>query len=249
MSKKDAAPETTPDPVSSLKAENDALRATQDQMVDMLVEMREKLEALESRQSAPMSAAPQVEPEDLELAALIEEFKDVPNIQILEHRIAHGTDAPAALRLKAAPGGLPEPTVAEDPHGETCFWKLRWFNFAIEGRAERFVNEGYTKVERTELMDPESIPNLAEGPIVKKGERGQEVLGKIPRKIFEFKKRRDAQRAGRLMQSASGLRDHVANGVASMAGRTGGNADQAGSTVHRQFDVSITPGVKERVTL
>src|SRR5687768_6260647 len=128
-----------PDQLAALLAENETLRAAQaaqavqsDQMLDLMVEMREKLDALEAgRSAAPTVQAPQ---EDAELAALLADpdFKDLPNIQVIEHRLTHGTDAPAAIRLKAQPGGLPEPSVSEDPHGETCFWKLRWFNFTIE---------------------------------------------------------------------------------------------------------------------
>lgn len=243
----------------AIKAENETLREAQaaqakhqDEMIDMLVEMREQMDALKAGHAAPVAVADPLAAAqaalDREKEALLEEFKDLPNIDVIEHRITHGSDAPSAIRLKAAPGGIPEPTVQEDPHGETCHWKLRWFNFAIPGRAERFASEGYQKVMKEELQDPDSIPNMAEGPQVKKGERGLEVLGKIPRKIYEFKKKRDAIRQGRLMTSESGLRDHLSNRVASMAGMTGGNADQAGSTVHGKFNLKITQGETERVT-
>jgi hypothetical protein len=240
-------PVATAPNLDALAAENAALRQQQDQMIDMMVELQEQMAAVKSGVAAPAIVAEA--PEDAELRALMEEFKDVPNIQVIEHRLTAGsTDAPA-IRLKAAPGGLPEPSVAADPHGETCYWKLRWFNFSIEGRAERFANEGYLKVERAELMDPESVPNLSTiDQYVRKGEKGQEVLGKIPRKIFEYKKRRDAQRQGRLMQSEAGVRNLLANGAASMAGSSGGNADFAGTTIEKQFAVTVTPQQTERVT-
>lgn len=251
----------TKDELEQLKAENERLTAAQaasaaqtDQMIDMLAEMRTQLDGLASaRQMAgPQPIDPQAATQaalDRERAALLEEFKDFPNIDVIEHRLTHSTEADPALRLKAAPGGIPEPGITEDPHGETCYWKLRWFNFEIPGRAERFKRETYQKVLKEELQDPESIPNLSGiDQYVRKGERGMEVLGKIPRKIFNFKKKQDAVRAGRMVLSESLLRDHVSNHVASMAGATGGNADEAGSTVHSQFSLSIKPGQKEHVT-
>lgn len=234
----------------SLKAAQAAQQAQNDQVLDALAELQEQLQEVKAGRMAPAATVPDKQAAmDAEWAALRAEFADIPNIDVLEHRILVGTDAPAALRLKAGLHGIPEPSVAEDPHAETTFWKLRWFNFAIEGRAEQFVQEGYQKVLREELLDAESIPNMhTDSPHVRKGERGLEVLGKIPRKVFEYKKRRDAMRSGHMMQSESALRDHVSNNVASMAGRTGGNADQAGSTVHGQFNVTITPQPTERVT-
>jgi len=215
-----------------------------------MLELKDELAAVKAGQSgghaAPIS---QNDLLDVEWEALKAEFSDVPNIDVIDRRVTVGSDAPSGIRLKAAPGGIPEPSIAEDPHGETCYWKLRWFNFAVEGRAERFVGEGYLKVKREELMDPESIPNLLiTDEFVKKGERGQEVLGKIPRKLYDYKKKRDAARHGRLLTSESGLRDHISNHVASMAGKTGGNADQAGSTVHGKFDLTITQGERETFT-
>lgn len=245
--------------LEQLQAENDALKAAQaaqatqnDQVLDYLAELKEEVTALKAGQgtAAPVSKLTEEDRFAAEWAKLKDEFANVPNIQVLEHRIVDGADAPAAIRLKCGPAGILEPSIVADPHGETCYWKLRWFNFAIEGRAERFANEGYLKVEREELADPDGIPNLVlTDRYVRKGDQGREVLGKIPRKLFEFKKRRDAWRAGRLMTSESGLRDHVSAHVATMAGNSGGNADQAGSTVHDKFNLTITPQEKERVTI
>lgn len=249
MAKKDVQePDTAL--IDRLKAENDAQRAQNDQILDYLAELKEEVATLKAGQGAPAVPVPSKEAElDAELEKLKAEFADVPNIELFERRVVYGTEADSGIRLKAAPGGIPEPLVSEDPTGDRCYWKLRWFNFAIPGRADKFVKEGYLKVDRTELQDPETIPDLAmTDQYVRKGERGMEVLGKIPRKLFDYKKKRDAWRAGRMLQSESGIREHVSNHVASMAGATGGNADQAGSTVHRQFDVTITKGERETHT-
>jgi hypothetical protein len=235
----------------AIRDENTALRAQQDQMLDLMVEMKGEIEALK-KGTANAVIKPQTSQDEIaaEWEALKAEFADVPNIDVIEHRILVGQDAAPDIRLKAAPGGVPEPSLSEDPHGETCFWKLRWFNFGIEGRSQKFATEGYQKVLVEELVDTESIPNLdTSAGYVRKGERGLEVLGKIPRKVFEFKKRADAIRNGRMLLSESGMRNHVANAVAGMAGRSGGNADQAGTTVHDQFKLTITPQERERVTI
>jgi len=250
---------TSGDDVSALQAENARLlEATQaqaaqgEQMLDYLAEMKAEIDALKAGQTFTPSApvVKTIEAQlDAEYAALREEFKDVPNIEILDRRIEHGTEASPSLRLKTGVAGIPEPSVEDDPNGDRCYWKLRWFNFEIPGRADRFVREGYLKVEREELRTPESIPDMVlTDTYVKKGVRGMEVLGKIQRKYFEHKKKRDAWRSGRLMQSESGLRSHLAAHVSSLAGSVGENADQAGTTANK-FSLTIKPQPTERVTI
>jgi hypothetical protein len=244
--------------LDALQQENERLKAAQaaqatqnDQLLDILADLQSDIATLKAgQQGAPRALVDDPQAAlDREQAALMEEFKDVPNIEVLAHRLQHGVADAPALRLKVSPAGLPEPTIAEDPRGETCYWKLRWFNFGIEGRAERFRAEGYLKVEKSELQDPDSLPSLSTiDQYVRKGERGLEVLGKIPRKVFAFKKKRDALRNGRMLTSEAAMRDHVSNQVASLAGNSGGNADQAGSTVQSQFSMTIKEQPKERVT-
>lgn len=227
--------------------ENAALRAQNDQMLDLLVEMREELDALKAVQQGQPIATPASSEQgklDAELADLMEEFKDYPQIQVFEQRVLTGIDASVDIRLA---GDVPSQA---DPGGETCHWKLRWFNFGKEGRAVQAGAEGYVKVLWTELGDADMVSTGTRlDEFVRKGQHGTEVLHKIPMKLFLYKKRRDAARIKGLLTSETKLREHVANSVAGLAGRSGDNADQAGSTVHDRFSVTITPGPRETITL
>jgi uncharacterized protein YukE len=235
--------------IAKLRDENAAMRAQNDQMLDALAEMQDQIAKLQQAQtgkSAQISKAQQVTEElDAEWADLREEFKDLPNIDVLERGVLEGAEASDDIRL------LDEPPVHADPHGVQRKWRCKWFNHGKEGQAYKATALGYIKVLRAELRDAESL--AASGPqsdqFVRRGDRGLEVLYKIPMKIYVHRqKRQAAKRAGQL-QSASYVKDMVANRVANMAGESGQNADQAGSFVHGGMSVSVEPGETERVTI
>lgn len=224
-----------------------ALRTQLDQVLDLLIEQQDQIAALKSAQVGP--AAVTVEKGDktaelnAELDGLLDEFKDYPLINVFERRALVGVDANTDIRLK---GEVP---LIEDPGGAQRYWKLRWFNCAKEGRAQQMVAEGYDKVAWEDLQDQESVATGARiDAYVRRGERGQEVLGKIPFKLYVYKKKRDAARQAGLLASESGVRHHVAERVASMVGSQGGNADQAGSFVHGGINVTLTQCPTETVT-
>ena len=236
-----------PSELARLQEENASLRSQNDQVLDALIDLQESVKQLKAGQaSAPAAVADNTEEArlDAELDALKEEFADYPAINIFERRAMVGVNANTAIRLKG------DPDVVVDPQGERCYWHLRWFNFAIEGRAQRAGDEGYLKVAWDDLADQDSVTTGDRTKsYVCKGERGTEVLCKIPRKLYDYKKRRDAARQQGLLTSESRMRDHVANGVAAMAGRSGDNADQAGTFAQRGIEMTIKPGEKETVTL
>lgn len=273
MAKKDTTdpndPQSAPpalDPAEELAASNAQLReqlvqqaaahqAQQDQILDYLGEMKTKVETLEAAQLAAGTpvldkAASEAARREAEFSAewskLSEEFADYPAIDILEQRVLVGAEANNDIRLNDEPGMMVDPT------GANRRWKLRWFNFANEGRSYRATAEGYIKVRWDELQDADSIATLERrDEFVRMGEQGKEVLHKIPFKIYDYKKRRDVARTQGLLTSEAALRDHLANNVARMAGNVGDSADQAGSLIHssKNFHVEIKKGETERVTL
>lgn len=224
-----------------------ALRAQNDQMLDMLVEMRTELDTLKANQAAGLVAAPDFTEEarlDTELDALLDEFKDYPQVDVFRQRVLAGADANLSIRLA---GDL---SATEDPSGDRCHWKLRWFNFAKEGRAQAAAAEGYEKVRWTDLADPEMVSTgVRTDDWVRKGDRGMEVLMRLPLKLYVYKKKRDAAKLQGLLSSESRVRDHVANNVSTMAGKAGDNASQAGDFIHDKTFVTIKQGERERVTL
>lgn len=239
--------------VAAILAENEALKANQvaqqaqnDQVLDALIELQDTVKRLEAGQGQTKAAEAYdaTSEMDAELAELTKEFADYPMIDMLERRALVGADANNELRL------VDEPGLLEDPDGEHRYWKLRWFNFAIEGRAGHAAKEAYMKVAWKELRDSEGIATSShQDEFVRQGDKGLEVLHKIPLKLFVYKKKRDAARHQGLLTSEQQMRDHVANRVAGLAGSSGQNADQAGSFVHgRRFSLSITKGETERFT-
>lgn len=238
--------------VADLQAENDRLKtqqaaseARQDQMLDILAELQAKVDAIKA---TPVSASDakrsKLEEElDAEHKALMEEFAGLPNISVIERRALDGTDANMDLRLKGE-----EPYEA-DPKGLRRDWMLRWFNFAKDGRSQEATARGYVKVEWDELQDREAISaGVTTDKYVRKGDRGLEVLHKIPMKLYRYLKKREAAKAAGLLTSESALRDRMANGAANIAGKAGENADQAGSFVAgKGFTVSITPEAPKAV--
>lgn len=242
------APRTEPPApdFEALKTENEALKSKQDQLLDIVVEMQEKLETLEGGVKSVTAPVSQRQAElDAELDTLREEFKGYPNIELFERRVLVGPEAHSDIRL------MDEPGVMDDPGGHNRKWHLRWFNLAKEGRAAQAEAEFYRKVEWSELRSDESLAVLErKDQYVRRGDRGMEYLYKIPLKLFVYKKKRDAARVQGLLSSESQLRDHLSGSVAGLAGRAGDNADQAGSFVHgKGFSLEITEGAKETVTL
>jgi hypothetical protein len=233
---------------AQLAQENAALRAREETILDGLIAMQaeiDKLKAAQTGTSAKVVQQHDAQAElDAELAELAEEFKDYPQIQVFTRRVVVGADANLDIRLRD------EPTAAEDPHGSRRQWKLRWFNFGKEGRADQATNEGYVKVRWDELQNQEAVLTddaQRKDPFVRKGERGMEVLCKIPLKLYEYKKRRDAAVSAGLLSSESRLKDHLANSTSQMAGAAGENADQAGTFV-QGIGLTITPGARETAT-
>lgn len=242
------APSADAGVLARLQEENAALRSQNDTILDALMTMQEELATLKGAQTGASATVVQESDTraqlDAELEQLSKEFADYPLIELFERRALVGLDANLDIRLKD------DASVLEDPQGVTCTWKLRWFNFGKEGRASQAGAEGYLKVRWDDLADQEAVATGARiDEYVRKGDRGYEVLHKIPRKLYEYKKRRDAAREAGLLSSASQLRDRVANRVAALAGAVGGNADQAGSFIAgKTFSVEITPGQPETFT-
>lgn len=238
----DSIPTDPPLPASD---DTTALRAQNDQMLDMLVDMQAQVDALTvARAAQPAPAFSEADKLDAELAEALEEFKDYPQIAVFNQRVLVGADANLSIRLKG------EATVTEDPLGANLYWKLRWFNFAKEGRAHQAAAEAYIKVKWDDLQDSEMVTTgVRTDEYVRKGERGLEVLHKIPLKLYDIKKRRDRAKLEGLLSSESKVRDHVANNVSTLAGASGDNASQAGDFIHDKTHVTIKRGETERVTL
>lgn len=152
-------------------------------------------------------------------AALLAKFKDYPALAVIERRLSDPND----------PGSLPVLLADEDANAclstdhqaklrenaTVCFkckkplrkWIVRWINTSIEGRWGQIKSKGYIPVEVTELKDEQDVSDLvqraeATGQVyVRRGDRGQEVLCKMPLELYIYLKR--AQRESQKLRSNS----------------------------------------------
>jgi hypothetical protein len=125
--------------------------------------------------------------------ALHEAFAGLEALDILDRRLENPT-APTVLPIRL----VDEPTELQDPHGKKRRWYLHWFNTSIPNRFHSATASlGYTPVLWEELQDREIIANAFAGsPQVRRGDRGVEVLCKIPLPYYlAIKKKQQAARA------------------------------------------------------
>lgn len=102
---------------------------------------------------------------------------------------------------------------------------VRWVNSAIEGRYHRARHEqGWEPVRVEELEDKEDIADLAESPdgIVRRGERGKEVLMKMPAEVYERIQMRKAEVRQQRSRSSSRQKEELVNAAADRYGPEAG---------------------------
>lgn len=223
-----------------------AQQAREDAMLELLTEQQATIDSLKADVAA-MSARPATAPSkaeslrqefDREAEALLDEFKDYPAISMITRRVVDGVAASYDIRLKR------DADIADE---SKRYWTLHWFNLGKENRAQEMADRGWDKTRWDELHNSEAVASgVHQDEFVRRGDRGVEVLGKMPRKLFDHLKRRESAVANGLLSSESGLRSALANTTAMAVGKSGGNADQAGTMIQSgQFIVEVTEGPKE----
>lgn len=174
-------------------------------------------------------------------ADLLARFKDFPAIEVLSRRFNDPND----------PGSLPILLSDESPDSCTntshqfqlrpaatrCHlckhparqWYVRYFNLAQEGRHAQMRQKGYVAVAIKDLQDSEDIADLYRSDkdaYVRRGDRGQEILGKMPLELFLYIKRQ--QHTHRMARATS--RAQLTSDLAESAGTALG--DEAGQSLH-----------------
>lgn len=143
-------------------------------------------------------------------AQLRESFADLDAIDVLERRLLNpDADQVLPIRLKD------EPDHHVDPLGTKRRWYLRWFNTSIPNRFHTATASlGYTPVLWPELRDREIVSNPFNGSEqVRRGDRGVEVLCKIPMPYYlKFKKQQHDKQAAALQPRA--MREAAKNAAA-----------------------------------
>lgn len=200
------------------------------------------------------AALPQGDPD-----AIAARFKDFPNIDVLTRRFTDPND----------PGSLPILLKEEDPNccvnsdhmnrlrpGATkchlCkrparIWYVRWFNLGQEGRNSQMRVKGYEVVKRAQLRDDGDVADMysdrsEKDVYVRRGDRGQEVLGYMPLEAYNQIKSRQRAAWNKTAFSAKKTREQIAQNAGNELG------DEAGQSIH-DGDIQIESMRQTRTTL
>lgn len=196
-------------------------------------------------QTSATAAAPKpkrgaVIPSPVDPDAMLAKFKDYPAIDVITRRFSDPND----------PGSLPILLKDESTHAchnsdhqnalragdVTCrycrkpvrVWHVRYFNLAQEGRNAQMRAKGYVSVEIKELKDSDDVSDLYRSDkdnFVRRGDRGQEILGKIPLELYNEIKRRQAAILASRSDSKQALQDDLAEAAGA------GLGDEAGQRI------------------
>lgn len=174
-------------------------------------------------------------------AAIAERFKDFPNIDVLTRRFSNPTDPgslPILLKDESADACInsehmnrlkPGATICHLCKRPARIWMVRWANFGMEGRAGQIRAKGYAGVEIKDLRDTDDVADLFRSDkdtLVRRGDRGQEILVKMPLEAYNYVKGR--QRDAWNERALSG--NKVKSDIAEAAGAELG--DEAGQSIH-----------------
>jgi hypothetical protein len=175
------------------------------------------------------TAAPKAKP-----SSLLEKFKDFEGIKVAERRLSQ-PDQPGSLPIRLKD----EPSQLEDPQGLKRIWYLRWVNGGQEGRYAQITDGmGYVPVRVSELQNRDAITGIFRDkddtdPIVRRGDRGQEVLVKMPLELYNEIKRRQQEMRTRRGNNAKRVKADLADLAGAQLG------DEAGETIAKGFSVEM----------
>ena len=164
-------------------------------------------------------------------ASILEKYKDFEGIGVIERRMTH-PELPGSLpiRLKG------EPSHVQDPHGKKRAWCLRWINGTIDGRTSMITDSyGYVPVKWEELQNPQAVSGLSANTdgIVRRGDKGQEWLAKMPLDLYNEIKSRQRSAREKRTRNAKMVKEDLANAAGGQLGA------EAGDTVHDDFNVTV----------
>lgn len=168
--------------------------------------------------------------------SLLEKYKDFPGIEAITRRIDNPEHEPGSVDVRL----VGEPDYVTDPHGRKRIWKTRWINGGQEGRFSMVTDvKGYVPVRLSELRNPDQITGrhtIAEDgpdPIVRRGDKGIEVLVKMPLELYSFVKAKQEEARKRRARNAKAVKEDLANAAGAQLG------SEAGDMIHDEFSLSV----------
>jgi hypothetical protein len=181
----------------------------------------------------PPTRKPAPLPKPVDAATMLAKFKDYPAIDVITRRFTDPND----------PGSLP--ILLQDEATNAChnsdhqnklkagtvicplcqqparIWHVRYFNLAQEGRNAQMRAKGYVPVLIAELKEADDVADLyrsEKDKFVRRGDRGQELLGKMPLELYnEIKRRQRAILAARA-NSRQALQDDLTEAAGAALG-------------------------------
>jgi hypothetical protein len=178
----------------------------------------------------PTKAAEPAKP----FSELLEKYKDFPGIAVLERRLEN-PDLPGSLPIRLKD----EPTHAQDPHGKKRIWYLRWVDTGENGRYSMVTDvHGYVPVRVEELQSAVSTIGAADTKdgIVRRGDKGREVLCKIPLELYNAIKSEQQRVRERRSRNARAVKHDIASAAGVALG------DEAGQTISDEFSLEVKHG-------
>lgn len=170
-------------------------------------------------------------PVDAKRAALLAEFADFPGIKVLERRLDN-PDLPGSVSIRLKD----EPSHTEDPQNQKRLWYVRWIDTRQDGRYATITSEqGYVPVMISELQNAEHVTGLVDNGDgrVRRGDKGMELLVKMPLKVYNYIKAEQQARHERRRKNAKLMKQDLAEA----AGR--GLSDEAGDRIDSDLSVEI----------
>lgn len=194
---------------------------------------------------------------DTVLASLGERFADFPAMAVLSRRFNDPSDPGSApiLLKDEDPGACTNTehqgklalgaTVCPACKRPARKWYVRYFNLGMEGRHSQMREKGYIPVEIKDLHSADDVTDLfrsKEDTHVRRGDRGQEILCRMPLDAVLYIKRlqRDKRMAAAI--SPKKLKADLAEAAGAELG------DEAGQTIH-DGGIQVESMTRNRTTL
>lgn len=184
----------------------------------------------------PRAAAATLDPDAVLTPDLLEKFRDFPGIKAVMRRMESPDHDPGSVDIRL----IDEPDYAQDPRGLKRLWHLRWVNGGQEGRFANITQvKGYVPVRVHELQNQDLVAGLfrrtedGDHPIVRRGDRGQEVLCKMPLELYQGIRTRQQEIRARRARNAKLVKEDLAHANAREFG------DQAADMVYDDFSLTV----------
>ncbi len=191
---------------------------------------------------------------------LLKRFAEYPAIDVISRRLMDPNDPgslPILLTDESANACInSQHQLSLRPGAGKCHlcrkparkWYVRYINANVEGRWAQIKAKGYVPVEVKELKDEQDVADLIQtaektGQIyVRRGDKGHEILCKIPLELYLYIKRQQRELYAARNNSKRAVTDDLAEAMGAEHG------DEAGQMIH-EGGIKVEMMTRSRTTL